>query len=42
VKIYVAAVEALRGKERQDEPQFSTKIAGIYLFGSCLFCFVKC
>jgi hypothetical protein len=28
VKIYVAAVEALRNKERQDETQFSTKIGG--------------
>jgi hypothetical protein len=27
VKIYVAAVEALRNKERQDETQFTTKIA---------------
>jgi len=26
VKIYVAAVEALRNKERQDETQFTTKI----------------
>ncbi len=26
VKIYVAAVEALRKKERQDETQFTTKI----------------
>jgi hypothetical protein len=25
VKIYVAAVEALRKKERQDETQFTTK-----------------
>jgi hypothetical protein len=28
VKIYVAAVEALRKKERGDETQFTTKIAG--------------
>jgi hypothetical protein len=28
VKIYVAAVEALRKKERQDETQFTTKIGG--------------
>jgi hypothetical protein len=28
VKIYVAAMEVLRKKERQDEPQFSTKIGG--------------
>ncbi len=29
VKIYVAAVEALKKKERQDETQFTTKIDGI-------------
>jgi hypothetical protein len=29
VKIYVAAVEALRKNERQDETQFTTKIGGI-------------
>jgi hypothetical protein len=28
VKIYVAAVEALREKERQDETQFTTEIGG--------------
>jgi hypothetical protein len=28
MKIYVAAVAALRKKERQDETQFTTKIAG--------------
>jgi hypothetical protein len=28
VKIYVAAVEALRKRERQDETQFTTKIDG--------------
>jgi hypothetical protein len=28
VKIFVAAVEALRKKERQDETQFTTKIDG--------------
>ncbi len=28
VKIYVAAVEALRKKERGDETQFTTKIGG--------------
>jgi hypothetical protein len=28
VKIYVAAVEALRKKERPDETQFTIKIAG--------------
>jgi hypothetical protein len=30
--IYVAAVEALRKKERQDEPQFTTKIDGFLSF----------
>ncbi len=28
MKIYVAAVEALRKKERGDETQFTTKICG--------------
>jgi hypothetical protein len=28
VKIYVAAVEALKNKERQDETQFTTKTGG--------------
>jgi hypothetical protein len=28
VKIYVAAVEALRRKQRQDETQFTPKIGG--------------
>jgi len=32
VKIYVAAVEALRKNERQDETQFTTKIDGILSF----------
>jgi hypothetical protein len=32
VKIYVAAVEALRKKERQDETQFTTKIDGFLSF----------
>jgi len=32
VKIYVAAVEALREKERQDETQFITKIDGFLSF----------
>jgi hypothetical protein len=32
VKIYVAAVEALRIKERQDETQFTTKIDGFLSF----------
>jgi hypothetical protein len=32
VKIYVAAVEALRRKEKQDETQFTTKIDGFLSF----------
>jgi hypothetical protein len=32
VKIYVAAVEALRKKERQDESQFTTKIDAFLSF----------
>jgi hypothetical protein len=32
VKIYVAAVEALRKKERQDETQFTTKVDGFLSF----------
>jgi hypothetical protein len=32
VKIYVAALEALRKKERQDETQFTTKIDGVSEF----------
>jgi hypothetical protein len=32
VKIYVAVVEALRQKERQDETQFTTKIDGFLSF----------
>ncbi len=35
VKIYVAAVEALRKKERQDETQFTTKIDGFSEFHCC-------
>jgi hypothetical protein len=34
VKIYVAAVEALRKKERGDETQFTTKIDGETSLGS--------
>jgi hypothetical protein len=30
VKIYVAAVEALNEKERQDETQFTTKFDGFF------------
>jgi hypothetical protein len=32
VEIYVAAMEALRQKERQDETQFTTKIDGFLNF----------
>jgi len=32
VKIYVALVEVLRKKERQDETQFTTKIDGFMSF----------
>jgi hypothetical protein len=32
VKIYLAAAEALRKKERQDETQFTTKIDGFLSF----------
>jgi hypothetical protein len=35
VKIYVADVEALRKKERQDETHFSTKIDGFLSFIPC-------
>ncbi len=44
VKIYVAAVEALRKKERMDETQFTTKIVGFLsfnpppLYANLLFC----
>jgi hypothetical protein len=41
VKIYVAAVEALRKKERQDETQFTTKIDEKTSLGPNYFCFVK-
>jgi hypothetical protein len=37
VKIYVAAVEALRKKERQVETQFTTKIGGKSSLGPCYF-----
>jgi hypothetical protein len=39
--MYVAAVEALRKKERQDETQFTSKIGGKTSLGSQLFCFMK-
>jgi hypothetical protein len=32
MKIYAAAAEALRKKERQDETQFATKIDGFLSF----------
>jgi hypothetical protein len=35
MKIYVAAVEVLRKKERQDETQFTTKIDGLLSFIPC-------
>jgi hypothetical protein len=43
VKIYVAAAEALRKKERQDETQFTTKIDSFLSFtpplnANVLFC----
>jgi hypothetical protein len=42
VRIYVAAVEELMKKERQDETQFTTKIAAKTRYsGSQLFRFVK-
>jgi len=37
VKIYVAAVEALRKKERGDETQFTTKIGGKTSLGPSYF-----
>jgi hypothetical protein len=37
VKIYVAAVEELRKKERGDETQFTTKIGGKISLGSSYF-----
>jgi predicted oxidoreductase (fatty acid repression mutant protein) len=40
-KLYVAAVEALRKKEMQDETQSSTKFGGKTSFGSQLFSLVK-
>ncbi len=40
VKIYVAAVKALRKKERQDETQFITKIDGFLSFNNLLFLFI--
>jgi hypothetical protein len=37
VKIYVAALEALRKKERGDETQFTTKIGGKTSLGPSYF-----
>jgi len=37
VKIYVAAVQAVRKKERQDETQFTTKIGGKTSLGPSYF-----
>jgi hypothetical protein len=37
VKIYVAAVQALRKMERQDETQFTTKIGGKSSLGPSYF-----
>jgi hypothetical protein len=37
VKIYVAAVEAFRKKEREDETQFTTKIGGKTSLGPSYF-----
>jgi hypothetical protein len=41
MKIYVAAVEALRKNERQDETQFTTKIDGSLLNATVLFFFAS-
>jgi len=41
VKIYVAAVGALRKNEREDETQFTTKIGGKTSLGPFLFRFCK-
>ncbi len=41
MKIYVAAMEAPRKKERQDETQFITKISGETSLGLSYFVFVK-
>jgi hypothetical protein len=37
VKIYVAAVEVLRKKERQDETRFTTKTGGKTSLGASYF-----
>ncbi len=41
MKIYLAAVEALRNKERRNETQFTTKIGGETSLGPSYFVFVK-
>ncbi len=41
MKIYVAAVEALRKKERQCETQFTTKIGAETSLGPSYFVFVQ-
>jgi hypothetical protein len=41
VKTYVAAEEAPRIKERQDETEFATKIGGKTSLGPRFFCLVK-
>jgi len=41
VKIYVAAVKALRKKERGDETEFATKIGGKTSLGPSYLVFVK-
>jgi hypothetical protein len=41
MKIYVAAVEALRKKESHDETEFTSKIGGKTSLGSQIFCFIK-
>jgi hypothetical protein len=41
MKIYVAAVEALRKKESHDETEFTSKIGGKTSLGSQRFCFIK-
>jgi len=41
VTIYIAAVEALRKKERGDETQFTTKIGGKTGLGPNYFVFVN-
>jgi hypothetical protein len=41
MKIYIAAVEVLRKKERGDETQFTIKIGGKTSLGPSYFVFVK-